>query len=101
MDVEVLEVSAEELFHRGIVERRGARPVPQRIGLYLREGPLDLLSGCTLVLCVLVAFFMVVSPFLSSGTGARVDVSQVYRLGLGQAAEGQLDTHPATGSAPS
>src|SRR5215208_4096463 len=97
MDVEVLEVSAEELLHRDVVERRGARSSPQRIGLYLREGPLDLLSGCTLVLCVLVAFFMVVSPFLSSGTGARVDVGQVCHLGLGQAAEGQLDTHPVTG----
>ena len=44
VDVYVFDLSCEEIIHRSVLERRGARPVSLCIGVNLGEGPLDLLG---------------------------------------------------------
>jgi hypothetical protein len=81
VDVEVLEFSGEQFLHRGVLKRRGARPVPLSVGLDLREGPLDLLcSGSPVSPMPLVSFFAVSAllPF-SFSAGAWVDVELLFR----------------------
>ncbi len=96
MHIEVLELAREELLYRGVLKRRGARPMPLGVGLNLREGPLDLLSGCPSMLCVLVTFFAV-RAFLLSRASAGVDVCEVHGVGLGQTAEVQFNPESASG----
>src|SRR5215208_5781067 len=85
MDVDVLEApGGEEICHRGVVERRGARTVPLGVGLNLREWPLDLLSARRSVLSVMTYFVGCASLVLfSCGAGARVDVGEVGCVGRG------------------
>jgi len=81
MNVEVLESpGSEEIYHRGIVERRGARTGALAIRLNLREWPLDLLGAHRSVFPVVVALFL---WWFSFCTSARVDVGQVGRVRLG------------------
>ena len=92
--VEVLEFSGKDLLHRDVVKCGGARPVPLCVGLHLREGLLDLVSGCTPMLSVLVTLF-VVHAFFHFSASARVDMGSVHRVGFRHTAKAQLDPHPA------
>jgi hypothetical protein len=87
--VEVLAFSGEQLLHRGILKRRGARPLPLGVGLELREGPLDLLCSASPVPpCSSCPSSWWVAPSSSSSPSAQVPRWRWARyivLGLGRA----------------
>src|SRR5215211_3522321 len=92
------------------MQRGGARPVTLRVRLHLRERTLNfssaMLVSASPVFVTAPAVFVAV-PFLAVrtamlmglrfGTSARVDVSEVERVGLGQIAHFELYGDPVRG----
>src|SRR5215207_6819277 len=85
------------------MQRCGARPVTLRVRLHLRERILNF--SCAMLVTAPAVFVAV--PFLAVrtamlmglrfGTSARVDVSEVERVGLGQIAHFELYGDPVRG----
>src|SRR5215204_5369890 len=92
------------------MQRCGARPVTLRVRLHLRERILNF--SCAMLVSaspvfvtapaalVAVPFLAMCSPMLMGlpfGASARVDVSEVERVGLGQVAQFELYEAPVRG----
>jgi len=82
VDIDELGLTREQAFERDVVHNGRASPIAFGIRLYRRERVLNLL--CSTVLVVGVTVFA--STRFLFGAGARMDVSEVERVGLGQIA---------------
>jgi hypothetical protein len=104
VDVEVLRFSRKQLLDRDIVQRSGARPATIRVRLHLRERVLDLSAAAVLVAAPSV---FVAVPFLAMRAAvlmglpiradARMDVSEVEGVRLGEVAKVELDDNSVRG----
>jgi hypothetical protein len=106
----MLGFSREQLMDGGLMQRSGARPATLRVRLHLRERILNfnaamLVSASPVLVTAPAVFVAVLSlavrtamlmafPF---GASARVDVSEVERVGLGQIAHFELYEDPVRG----
>jgi len=107
MDVDMLGFSREQLMDGGLMQRGGARPATLRVRLHLRERVLNIscamLVSASPVFVTAPAVFVAVLSLavrtvmlmgLSLGASARVDVSEVERVWLGQIAQFELCEDP-------